>query len=191
MRTPHKAAAVAAAAVAVTTLGAAPASAGADQDHVLVLRAAGAFDPAGRGGAWTYDTSLVPAGARASVVSVSVAARERTRTRLSVRGLLPDRAYGAHLHTSPCGALPTAAGPHYQQVPDPVKPSVDPAYANPENEVWLDVHTDARGRAVACSRNPWSYRAAPGSLVLHATHTHTEPGKAGTAGARLACIDLR
>ncbi|PPK96112.1 Cu-Zn family superoxide dismutase [Kineococcus xinjiangensis] len=191
MRTPHTAAVTAVAALAVTVLGTAPASADVGDGQVVVLHAAGSFDPSGTGGAWTYDPALVPAGARARVVSVSVAPAERTRTRLSVRGLLPDRAYGAHLHVSPCGALPAASGPHYQQVPDPAVPSVDPAYANPVNEVWLDLHTDARGRAVVRASNPWSYREVPASLVLHAQHTHTEPGRAGTAGARLACIDLR
>ncbi|WP_345711934.1 hypothetical protein, partial [Kineococcus glutinatus] len=158
-------------------------------DGVRVLHAVGAPNAEGRGGAWSYDGSAVPAGSSAAALSVS--SRLGTATVLLVRGLQPHRAYGAHLHQLPCGASPQDAGPHYQQVPDPVQPSVDPAYANPVNEVWLDLHTDAAGDAVVRSTNPWSYRQAPGSLVLHAEHTSHEPGSAGTAGARLACITLR
>ncbi|WP_459642125.1 superoxide dismutase [Kineococcus sp. NUM-3379] len=189
MPTPLRTAAVAGAVALALPAAAAPAAAApAGERGTLVLHAVAAFDPAGTAGAYTYDPALVPAGARAAVVSVS--GRERTRTLLAVHGLVPDRAYGVHLHVNPCGAAPADAGPHYQQVPDPVKPSVDPAYANPENEVWLDVHTDAAGNAVVRSLNPWRYRAAPASLVIHTEHTHTEPGKAGTAGARLACLTL-
>ena len=181
--------AVAATAVLATAAPAAAAGPAAGPGPVLVLHAAGTFDPAGARDAWSYDPALVPAGSGAAVVSIS--ARSRTRTLLAVHGLVPHRGYGVHLHVAPCGALPTAAGPHYQQVPDPVQPSVDPAYANPRNEVWLDLHTDAAGRALVRAQNPWTYREAPRSLVLTAEHTHTEPGRAGTAGARLACITLR
>ena len=182
-----------AAAIAVTVAALAappPAVAGAHEvdNAPMVFKAAATPNGMGENGAYTYDTTLVPAGAR--IAAVSTSGRHRTTTVLAVRGLLPDRTYGAHIHVSPCGAAPTAAGPHYQQVPDPVQPSVDPAYANPENEIWLDFKTDQTGAAAMTSVNRWQYRTAPGAVVIHADATQTEPGKAGMAGARVACLTL-
>jgi Cu-Zn family superoxide dismutase len=72
---------------------------------------------------------------------------------------------------------------------DPVSPSVDPAYANAQNEIWLDFSTDAKGAANATATANWLFRKGEAnSVVLHATHTSTEQGKAGTAGDRLACV---
>ncbi|MET0416007.1 MAG: hypothetical protein ABW022_08305, partial [Actinoplanes sp.] len=52
----------------------------------------------------TYDSAVVPPGASAQVaVSTS---REITTVRLTARGLIPRRAYGAHLHTKPCSGVP-------------------------------------------------------------------------------------
>ncbi|GGQ83101.1 hypothetical protein GCM10010166_61670 [Couchioplanes caeruleus subsp. azureus] len=170
---------------AVLALSPAPAAA---VPRLSVLHAVGAPNAAGAGGAYSYDAARVPSGAHVAVWSVS--GPKRTRTLLFVQGLKPGQTYGAHLHANACGASPAAAGPHYQQVPDPVQPSTDPAFANPENEVWLDVHTDAAGNGISRSFNKWVFRTPPRSLVLHAEHTHTEPGKAGTAGARLACLNL-
>ncbi|MGQ0840196.1 superoxide dismutase [Actinokineospora sp.] len=150
----------------------------------------GAFEPYRPGAAAvTYAPDLVPVGARATVVPI--AGGRRTVVILLVRGLLPHRHYGAHVHTRPCGPAPADAGPHFQHVADPVVPSVDPAYANPRNEVWLDFGTDARGAAVAVAQVPWRFGGRPaGSLVIHAEHTHTAPGEAGTAGSRLACLTV-
>lgn len=139
----------------------------------------------GDGDAYTYDPDLVPPGATVSLGSVSIAGR--TRTGLTVRGLKPGHVYGTHLHANPCGAEPAAAGPHYQQrvgAPD------DPDFANPRNEVWLDVRTSSRGAGVAFARNRWSYRTAPGSVVLHARATSTDPDTPGMAGARVACVTV-
>lgn len=135
----------------------------------------------------TYDTALVPTGATA-VVSTSTTGG-RTQVRLSVKKLRPDHKFGAHVHTRPCGAKPADAGPHYQNRKDPVSPSVDPAFANPENEVWLDFVTDAKGNGDAVAVLDWTFR--PGgahSVVIHAQPTSTHAGHAGTAGERLACI---
>ena len=170
---------------AVLALSPAPATAA---PRLTVLHGVGAPNAGGNGGAFSYNAERVPSSARVAVWSVS--GPRRTHTFLLVRGLQPGQAYGAHLHANACGPSPAAAGPHYQQVPDPVQPSTDPAFANPDNEVWLDVHTDAAGNATAHSANKWEYRTPPRSLILHAEHTHTEPGKAGTAGARLACLNL-
>ncbi|WP_156758155.1 superoxide dismutase family protein [Actinokineospora pegani] len=147
------------------------------------------------GPTYTYDPDVVPVGAAAVAVAMESGnvpvELGRTRVGLAVDGLLPDRTYGAHVHTGECGADPAAAGPHTQNRPDPVQPSVDPAYANPVNEVWLDFTTNAQGDAVAIARVPWSLSAREArSVVLHAEGTHTEPGHAGTAGKRLACVPL-
>lgn len=138
------------------------------------------------GAAVTYEPSLVPVGATATVVGTG-----QTTVVLVVGGLPPNRAYGAHVHVNGCGPTGADAGPHYQKVPDPVQPSVNPAHANPRNEIWLDFTSDAAGTAAALSTVNWKFgEPRPKSVVIHAEHTHTEPGHAGTAGARLACINV-
>jgi superoxide dismutase, Cu-Zn family len=145
----------------------------------------------GAGPAFTYDPARVPVGATARVETTSDDAS--TRTTLTVGGLNPNSMYGAHAHAKPCGPTGDAAGPHFQMRQDPVTPSVDPAYANPSNEIWLDLTTDAQGAGTATSTVPWAFPAdrRAQSVVVHEMHTKTEPGKAGTAGARPACIDVR
>jgi Cu-Zn family superoxide dismutase len=139
----------------------------------------------------TYRTDLVPTGATARVLAFSAPSPLGTTTRLLVSGLQPKHQYGAHVHTDSCGATGDAAGPHFQHEPDPVTPSVDPRYANPKNEIWLDFTTDARGRGLARSHVDWQFTDRhPRSVVIHEMHTHTDPGHAGTAGARLACINV-
>jgi Cu-Zn family superoxide dismutase len=142
----------------------------------------------------TYDPAVVPAGATAEVVVG--AARETTTVRLSATGLIPRRAYGAHLHTRPCTGVPDEAGPHYQHQKDPAAaaspPSVDPAFANPANEVWLDFTADTTGAVAVVSKVAWTFPAGEQarSLILHAQQTKTAPGVAGTAGPRVACLTL-
>ncbi|WP_199442710.1 superoxide dismutase family protein [Umezawaea beigongshangensis] len=135
----------------------------------------------------TYSGDLVPVGAEVSVKAEPE--NGSTTVTLDVTGLLPDHDYGAHVHTSPCGPTGADAGPHYQNEADPVTPSVDPAYANPENEIWLDITTDAEGAATATATVDWEFRdGGASSAVIHAEHTATEAGRAGTAGDRLACV---
>jgi Cu-Zn family superoxide dismutase len=68
---------------------------------------------------------------------------------------------------------------------------VDPRYANPRNEIWLDLTTDGNGYARSSASVDWRLGdRAVGSVVLHAEHTHTGPGHAGTAGPRLACVTV-
>jgi Cu-Zn family superoxide dismutase len=158
-----------------------------------VITASGTFAPPTTGAtAVTYDPMLVPVGATAMVTITRGPAS--TQVRLTVAGLRPNRGYGAHLHTDPCGSSGAAAGPHYQHQHDPAasasKPSVDPSYANPRNEVWLDFTTDRSGRAAATATQPWTFTSGPRSLIIHATTTKTAPGEAGTAGARVACLTL-
>lgn len=137
----------------------------------------------------TYDAK-VPTGAKVTVVGVP-SVGGRTTVLLVLKGLLPNRAYGAHVHVKKCGAAPADSGPHFQNVDDPVQPSVDPAYANPRNEIWLDVHTDANGFAHTDSTVDWQFTGRHArSVVLHDEHTHTGPGEAGTAGPRLACVNV-
>jgi Cu-Zn family superoxide dismutase len=136
----------------------------------------------------TYNPAQVPAGARIDVSSAR--AEDTSKVTIRVSGLQPNRDYGAHVHTKPCGAKGDDAGPHYQEKADPVRPSVDPAYANPRNEVWLDFHTDAQGNGTATAEGDWTLatREDAKSVVIHETPTHHEPGKAGTAGGRLSCV---
>ncbi|WP_307875421.1 superoxide dismutase family protein [Frankia nepalensis] len=137
----------------------------------------------------TYDPARVPAGADVAVVSVRDAGR--TRTALAVRGLPPNQKFGAHAHANACGEDPAAAGSHYQHRADPKQPSVNPDYANPRNEIWLDFTTDAAGSARSDSTVDWTFGDnPPKSVVIHAEHTATDPGHAGQAGGRLACVDF-
>lgn len=135
----------------------------------------------------TYDTKRVPAGAQ--LATSAKVDGGRTTVTLTVTGLLPDTKYGSHVHTKPCGAKPADSGPHYQDQKDPVTPSVDSKYANAENEIWLDFTTDAKGWATSSATVGWEFRKGEAnSVVVHAAHTSTEHGKAGTAGDRLACL---
>ena len=144
----------------------------------------------GAGVAITYDEGLVPAGARVAVDSRS--GEGTTTVMLAVRNLAPHRQYGAHVHSAPCGERSEDSGPHFQYSVDPVQPSVDPTYANPQNEIWLDFTTDQLGAGSAESTVAWAFPAnrRPGSVVVHAVQTSTEPGKAGLAGERVACISV-
>jgi len=135
----------------------------------------------------TYNKDMVPVGAKVAVKSEKDGSG--TKVTLTVEGLPPNHEYGAHVHTKACGAKPADAGPHYQDKKDPVSPSVDPAFANKDNEIWLDFTTDAKGGASATASVTWSFRGGEANAaVIHASHTMTEAGKAGTAGDRLACL---
>lgn len=170
---------VAVAAVAATALFAAsPAIAGAERVRT--------------GGELVRYSASVPEGARARVDAVYTSAGDSIIT-LHVWGMAPNTPYGAHAHVSPCGTTDgAAAGPHFQNVPDPVAPSTDPAYANPANEIWLDLTTDDEGNGVAQTKVPWQF--APGrraqSVIIHVEHTHTGSTDSGVAGARLACLSV-
>ena len=145
--------------------------------------------PPGAEGTYTYDQTAAPAGAELTVASS--ATDGGTRVELTVDGLAPNRTYGVHAHVNPCGETGDAAGPHFQNVQDPVSPSVDPAYANPRNEIWLDVRTDADGAGSATTEVPFDFAGrAPASVVLHETPTSIAAGEAGTAGGRLACLTV-
>ncbi|GAA0208856.1 hypothetical protein GCM10010492_03120 [Saccharothrix mutabilis subsp. mutabilis] len=157
----------------------------------MALRGGGqfaAFTP--EGAAITYHPELVPAGSSAEVVVTT--SGSGVVTELKVTGLQPGRAYGAHAHVKACGEKGEAAGPHFQDKADPVTPSVDPAYANPRNEIWLDFTTDDKGAGTAKSTVDWQLAdRRPASVVIHEKTTATHAQHAGTAGARLGCVTLK
>ena len=111
---------------------------------------------------------------------------------LQVWGLAPNTEYGAHAHTDVCGVTGLAAGPHFQNQIDPVSPSTNPAYANPTNEIWLDLTTNAAGHGVATTTVPWQFDSSrrARSVIIHVEHTHTGPTDSGVAGARLGCLTV-
>jgi Cu-Zn family superoxide dismutase len=143
----------------------------------------------------TYNPSLAPVGAAMTAFLVP-SSSGTTQAALTVSGLLPNRGYAVHAHVNPCGPTPDAEGPHFQHRVDPAAspqhPSTDPEYANPRNEIWLDLRTDGNGAATVSTTVPFIFTdRAPGSIVVHeADHTETAPGKAGTAGARIACLTV-
>jgi Cu-Zn family superoxide dismutase len=186
--TAHAGSAATAATALARSVPATPAARGARLDRPVI--AIGQFGPADGGGdALTYDQDLVPVGAQAAVAAYTWPFG--TTTVLAVTGLVPRRTYGAHVHVNSCGAEPTDAGPHVQFVEDPVQPSVDPRYANPRNEIWLDFHTDANGVGYAVSTVYWPITAkTAGAVVIHEHRTSRRPGEAGMAGARLACLTV-
>ncbi len=146
------------------------------------------------GNAVTYDPASAPEGAR--LTALVEPGDDTARFTFSVDGMLPDRGYAVHAHTQPCGPTGDDAGPHFQHQADPAAgpgtPSSDPAYANPTNEVWLDLRTDAQGVGASEAEVPFGFDdGAPASIIVHeAERTATAAGEAGTAGARLACLDL-
>lgn len=160
------------------------------EDSAMSFTVGSTFQPYQEGATGVvYDTSLVPQGASAEIDVES--SGDRTVSRLRAKGFLPNRTYGAHLHTNPCGADPKDAGPHFQHTHMPgASPHVA---ANPVNEVWLDFTTDQDGAADSRARQPWGLTTdrMPGSLVIHAEPTKKSGPKAGDAGARVACITLQ
>jgi Cu-Zn family superoxide dismutase len=151
-------------------------------------------------GALTYNPELAPVGARMQVDSMS--RNGSTTVELEVEGFLPNRGYGVHAHTEQCGPTGDAAGPHYQHVVDPMatpdNPSHDPEYANPRNEIWLDLVTDGEGNGKTTAKVPFDFTdrvnnvlRAPDSVVVHEQETTaTGPGEAGKAGGRIACMTV-
>ncbi|MEV0256582.1 superoxide dismutase family protein [Streptomyces sp. NPDC050732] len=129
----------------------------------------------------TYDQGLVPAASWIEVVQRGVG--DGMTVTLRVRGMKPGHAYGVHVHRKPCGVEPEAAGGHYQHRVDPVQPSKDPAYLNPENEVWLDFTAGADGSGSASAVHGWGFRPGEAASVV----LHHEPG--GT-GDRAACFTV-
>ncbi|MFF4105064.1 superoxide dismutase family protein [Streptomyces sp. NPDC001903] len=136
----------------------------------------------------TFDTEAVPVGGK---VTVTERVGEDTHVELRLHGVEANRTFGAHVHQKPCGSRPADSGPHYQHAVDPTQPSTNPAYANSRNEAWLDITTDRHGDGASASTLDWRFRADQArSVVIHEHATHTGAGTAGSAGARLACVNV-
>ncbi|MGH3906123.1 MAG: superoxide dismutase [Pseudonocardiaceae bacterium] len=172
----------------------APTSTSERQDAVELSGSGTLATPGEASNAFTYNPDLAPVGAK---VTVTVTPTDgATTATFDALGLLPNRGYAVHLHTKPCGPTGDAAGPHFQHEIDPAatpdQPSTDPQYANPRNEIWLDVRTDATGSGTSTTEVPFVFTdRRPASVVVHeAMTTMTEPGEAGMAGDRLACFTL-
>ncbi|UED86691.1 superoxide dismutase family protein [Streptomyces profundus] len=150
---------------------------------------AGEFAPVTEGPvprAVTYRPELVPAGSTVEVVQR--VGEGRMRIALRVEGVNAAHTYGAHVHTSPCGAAPEDSGPHYQN-----RPGEAPEAANPSNEVWLDFTADANGAGEARAAQNWVFRADEARSVViheHATDSGHHGGTPGDAGARVACFTV-
>jgi len=166
----------------------------ADDGEELTVQTAAVFaEPDATAPAMTYDPEAIPVGAEAMLTVTTD--EDETAVRLTVDGLEPDREFGAHAHVGRCGLDPADSGPHYQDEADPEAgpdaPSTDPAFANPDNELWLDFTTDDQGSAEVSAQVPWNFRdGGAQSLVIHEHGTATGDGEAGTAGDRLACVDV-
>ncbi|MDQ4011549.1 MAG: superoxide dismutase [Actinomycetota bacterium] len=145
----------------------------------------------------TYNPALVPEGA-SILASIMPAGQgyNQTRANLSVARLLPNRAYVLRAHTQACGATVEEAGPPYQDRIDPAATpqasSTNPEYANPRNEIWLDVRTNSDGSASSGASVPFTFTdRAPASIVVYdAQTTATAPGQVGQLGAPIACLNL-
>ena len=132
----------------------------------------------------------ITASLQGSAVLFALEGDKKTKIRLSVTGLPASRVFGAHVHKLPCADQ--KAGPHYQHTEfPPTTTATDNAYANAMNEIWLDFQTDATGKAIR--EITQDFRIVPErakAIILHDQISSNEPGKGGTAGARLACINL-
>ena len=169
----------------------------------------------GTSGAVTYDSALVPTTAVAVVAELRIPHMWRGHERrdnemrehgehgkhgmpprgtfvfLALRGVEPDHHFGIHVHTRSCGSMPDSSGVHYQNVKDPKQPSTNPKYANPRNEMWLDLTTNSSGDGRAKSLVKWHFRPGEArSVVIHEHGTATPMGHAGRAGDRVACITV-
>ena len=124
-------------------------------------------------------------GAKAKVQAVRTASGKTVVT-LHVFGATPNRNFGSHVHVSGCDV--NKAGGHYQNEVAPAGLAADPRWANPQNEVWLDVVTDAEGNASAQAVVNYHFREnGANAIILHDQHTNHSNG---TAGSKLGCLDV-
>ena len=142
----------------------------------------------------TYNPALAPVGAHLSA-RLTPSGGKSTTAEFAVSGLLPNRGYAAQAHVNTCGGSPGGVGPDYQNRIDPavnptavgVQPSADPQYANPQNEIWLDVRTDSSGAGTSRTTVPFVFTdRGPGSIVVG----DAEQTSLGNGGAPVACLTL-
>jgi Cu-Zn family superoxide dismutase len=165
-------------ALAIGALVAAPASAGAN-----VAIGGGPFTANPAFVANDLDAANPAIGASGRVHMVVNGGQDgQTLVTLNVEGLPTGRSFGSHLHRDSCASA--FGGPHYQ-APDPATPVA--ANADADHEVWLDFATNAVGRGRSQASVPFEVLSASRSVVIH-QNDHTAVG--GTAGQRLACLDI-
>jgi Cu-Zn family superoxide dismutase len=132
----------------------------------------------------TYNNKSVPKGSWVQVV-------EKPNNKggiivtLKVRGLQPNKNYGARVHTRPCGATPAAAGRQTQNSRYDDWGRLHSSYE--ENEVWLDFKTDRFGNATSESWKSWRLNNRQDdqahSVVIDSNGSHA-------AKARVACVTV-
>ncbi len=150
--------------------GSAQSSEDIDNTELALLAPLTVFDnPFGDG------TSNPTAGGSGFVVS-NATGDGTTHVVLQVRGLPPNRKFGAHVHQLACNN--NKAGGHYRN--DPA------AGATPQNEIWLDFTTNDAGNGHAQAIADFLIRTGEARAVI--IHDHTTDA-AGVAGPKLACID--
>lgn len=131
--------------------------------------------------ATTYDQSLVPDGATATVTVSETEAD--TTVDLLVQGALPNTSYSGRMHRNLCGATPEDAGDEYVNNGGPDGQS---------GATVLDFSTDSDGNATATTTVPWliSDDATGKSILLQAGQdAGSETGTPSTNNA-VACISL-
>ncbi|HET9254132.1 MAG TPA: superoxide dismutase [Pseudonocardiaceae bacterium] len=146
----------------------------------------------------TYNPTLAPVGAH--MKATLNPSGDSTVADLSVSGLAPNRGFSVIAHVNTCGGGPGGEGPRFQKRIDPAidpakpyVPSTNPEYANPTNEIWLDVRTDSTGSGTSHAEVPFVFTdRGPGSLVVH-DQQQSSPGTAQAASSddRVACLSLR
>ncbi len=142
----------------------------------------------------TYNPALAPAGGQ--MKATLTPSGDSTEADLTVSGLAPNRGFSVIAHVNTCGGVPGGEGPHFQHNIDPAatddKPSTNPGYANPRNEIWLDVKTDASGSGSVHTTVPFLFTdRGPSSLVVHDEQETKPPsGKAADSKDRVACLTL-
>jgi Cu-Zn family superoxide dismutase len=142
----------------------------------------------------TYDPDLAPIGA--AMTATIIPTSEGSTAQLTVLGLLPDRGYAVYAYTKACGPTVGSAGTRFQNHLDPAAtpstPSTDPRYANPDNEIWLDLRTDDDGTGTSATHIPFVLTdRVPHAFVVHdGMHTPRNSAQAADIGARIACLTL-
>ena len=178
MRTPMRTTAIGVGGTLLVGLLASMASAGAN-----VALAAGPLTPNPGFIANTIDATNPAIGASGQVhLVVNGGDGGKSIVTLHVDGLPADRSFAAHLHRDSCATA--FGGPHYQ-APDPANPVA--ANADADHEVWLDFTTNSAGRGASKAAVSFQVLSGFRSVIVH-QGDHTLVG--GTAGMRLACLDL-
>jgi Cu-Zn family superoxide dismutase len=165
-----------------------------DSKPVVVFGSGTLTMPNSTSKAITYNPDLAPIGA--ALTATIIPTSEGSTAQLTVLGLLPDRGYTVYAYEKACGPTANAAGARFQNRRDPAAtssaPSTHPQYANPDNEIWLDVRTDDAGTGTSAATLPFVLTdRAPGSLMIYATmRAPQERARAGSIGSPVACLTL-